>query len=93
MMQKAVNAKAKINRKFGIMVQDTNSHYPKNYCPSQNTSAKMQIQSLTTKISKPKEYRPKEAKLVNSKSSALLQSNKVIKPNCQKKKKENWKKK
>ena len=82
-----VNAEAKAGLKSSIMVWNVDSCYPRDHCPSQNTSAKVQTQGLTAKKSKPKESRPKKAKLANGKSSILPRSNKAVKPNCQKKEK------
>ena len=53
----------------------------------------MQTQGLTVKKSKLKESKPKETKLTNGKFSIPFRSNKVVKPNYQKKKKKYQKKK
>ena len=82
MMQKTVNAKTKAGLRSNIMVWNTDFYYLRSYCLSQNIVAKMQTQGLTTKKSKPKESRPKKAKLVNDKSFALLYSNEAFKFNC-----------
>ena len=75
------------------MVRDVDFRCPKGHCPSQNTSAKIQSQGLTAKKFKPKESRSKKAKPTNNKSFTLPHSNEAIKPTCQEKKKEYWKKK
>ena len=92
-MQRAINAEAKASLKSNIMVRNTDSHCPKDHHPSQNTFAKIQIQGLTAKESKPKESRPKKAKAANGKSSTLPRFDEAVKPNCQEKKKEYRKKK
>ena len=42
MMQKVVNAKAKAGLNSSIIIRNADSYYPRGYCPSQNTFAKMQ---------------------------------------------------
>ena len=69
------------------MIRNIDSRYPKDYCLSQNTFIKVQIQGLITKKSKPKESRLKETKPANGKSSVLPHSNEAIKLNYQEKKK------
>ena len=70
------------------MVWYADSCCPRDHCPSQKTSAKVQTQGLTVKKSKLEESRPKKAKPANSKPFTLSYSNKAIKPNYQEKKKE-----
>ena len=87
-VQRAVNAETKAGLRSSIMVWNADSHCPRSYCPSQNTSAKVQIQGLIAKESKPKEFRPKKKKPANDKSSDLPCFNEAIKLNHQEKKKE-----
>ena len=75
------------------MVQNADSRYPRSHCLSQNTSTKVQIQGSTAKKSKLKEFKPKDLKLANKKTPALLCCNKSRKTFYQDKKKEYFKKK
>ena len=93
MVQRAVNVKAKASLKSSIMVRDADFHCLRGYCPSQNTSAKVQTQDSTVKESKPKESRPKDSKPANEKTPAPPYTNKPGKTSCQNKKKEYLKKK
>ena len=88
-----VNAKIKVSLKSSIMVRNTDFHYPRGYCPSQNTSTKVQTQSLITKESKLEKSKSKDSKLANRKTFALPYTNELGKTSYQDKKKEYFKKK
>ena len=75
------------------MVRDADSYCPRDHCPSQNTSTKVQTQGSTIKESKPKESRPKDSKPVNGKTPAPPRTNEPGKTSCQDKKKDYLKKK
>ena len=75
------------------MVQDADFCCSRDYCPSQNTSTKMQTQDSTAKKSKPKEFRLKDLKLANRKTATLFRTNEPGKTSCQNKKKKYLKKK
>lgn len=64
------------------MVWDADSRYFKIDCLFYNTLAKIQIQGLIAKKSKPEEFMPKESKPVNEKSSGLPYINESTKPTC-----------
>ena len=74
------------------MVRDANSHCFRNHCLSQNTSAKVQTQGSTVKISKPEESKPKDSKPSVEKTPALPHINEPEKTPWQDKKKEYLKK-
>ena len=93
MMQRVVNIEIKAGLRLNIMVWDTDSRCSRGYCPSQNTSTKMQTQGLTAKESKPEESRPKDLKLANGKTPAPPRTNELKKTSRQDKKKEYLKKK
>ena len=93
MMQRVVNAEFKRGLKSSIMIWDVDSRCPKSHCSSQNTSAKVQIQGLTTKKFKPEESRTKDLKPVNEKTPAPPRINKSEKTFHQDKKKKYLKKK
>ena len=93
MMQKAVNAEAKVGLRLSIMVRDADSRCPRDHCPSQNTFTKVETQGLTAKESKPEESRSKESKPADGKTSALPRTNEPRKTSHQDKKKEYLKKK
>ena len=61
------------------MIRNRDFCYPKSYCPSQNTFAKMQTQDLNAKKPKPKKFRPKNLKLASKKTFALPYINKLEK--------------
>ena len=75
------------------MVRDVDSRCPRGYCPSQNTSIKVQTQGSTMKESKPKESRPKDSKPTNGKTPVLPRTDEPGKISRQDKKKEYLKKK
>ena len=75
------------------MVRNMDSHCPRDYCLSQNTSIKVQTQGSTTKISKLKESRSKDLKPANGKTPTLPRTNKPGKISYQDKKKKYLKKK
>ena len=81
-MQKAVNVEAKAGLKSSIMIQDADSHCSRGHRPSQNTSAKVQIQGSTAKKSKLKESRPKDSKLTNGKIPTPPRTNEPEKTSC-----------
>ena len=63
MMQKAVNAEAKVGLRSSTMVQDSDAHCPKGYRPSHNTSSKVQTQGSNHKdSSRSEEPKPKDSK-------------------------------
>ena len=88
-----VNAKAKVDLKSSIMVRNVDSCCPRDHCPSQNTSTKVQTQGSTTKKSKPEEFKPKDLKPANGKTPALLHTDEPKKTSYQDKKKKYLKKK
>ena len=49
MVQKAVNVEAKASLRSNIMVQDSDAHCPRGYCPSYNNFLKVQTQGLNYK--------------------------------------------
>ena len=75
MVQRVVNVEAKTDLISSIIVWDADFRCSTSYCLSQKPSTKMQIQSLTAKESKPKEFRPKDSKLAKEKISALPYNN------------------
>ena len=87
MVQRAINEEAKADLRLSIMVRDTDSRCPRGHCPSQNTSTKVQTQGSIVKKSKPKEFRPKDLKLANEKTSAPLCTEESRKTSRQDKKK------
>ena len=95
MMQKAVNAEAKIDLNSSIMVRDLDICCPRSYHPSHTTSTNSKVQTLEiiTKEFYTKETSIKEIKSANSKIPVLPYSNKPIKPHCQEMKKKYRKKK
>ena len=93
MVQKVVNAEAKAGLRLSIMVQDTDSRCLRGYCPSQNTSIKVQTWGSTAKEFKPKESRPKDLNLLDGKTPALPCTDEPGKTFRQDKKKEYLKKK
>ena len=74
------------------MVWNADSRCLRDYCPSQNTSTKVQTQDLTAKKSKPKESKPKDLKQADRKTPAPPRTNKPGKTSRQDKKKEYLKK-
>ena len=48
-MQKAINAKTKASLRSSIIVRDSDARCPKDYCPSYNTSFKVQTQGSNYK--------------------------------------------
>ena len=74
MVQKAINAKAKASSRFSTMIRDLDAHYSKSHHFSHATLAKVQTQGFNIKKSKPKEFRPKNPKLVKGKTSTLFHS-------------------
>lgn len=62
MMQRAINAKAKASLRSNIMVRDSNICYSRGYCSSNNTTSKVQTQSITAKNSNPQELKVKKVK-------------------------------
>ena len=93
MVQRAVNAEAKIGLRSSIMVRDADSRYLRGHRPSRNTSTKVQTQSSIVKKSKPEESRPKDSKPANGKTPAPPRTDKPEKTSRQDKKKEYLKKK
>ena len=75
------------------MVWDANCHYSRSYYLSQNTFAKVQIQSSIAKKFKSKKSKPKDLKPAKGKTSVLLCTNEPEKTSCQDKKKKYRKKK
>ena len=63
MVQRAVNAEPKSGLKSSIMVWDSDTHCPRDYRPSHNTSSKMQTQGSKDSFcsEKPKFKDPKPA--------------------------------
>ena len=93
MVQRAVNAEAKIGLRSSIMVRDADSRYLRGHRPSRNTSTKVQTQSSIVKKSKPEESRPKDSKPANGKTPAPPRNDEPGKISRQDKKKEYLKKK
>ena len=92
-MQRAVNAEVKIGLKSSIIVQNLDACFSKGYRLSHKTFLKVQTQGSTAKKSKLKEFKPKESKSVNERSSVLFYTNKPFKLNCKDMKKKWLKKK
>ena len=92
-MQKAVNAEAKMGLRSSTIIQDLDIHCPQDYRLSHNTSLKVQIQGTTAKKPRIKESRLRKAKLTNGKTFTSPYSDESAKPNCKKKKREWLKKK
>ena len=92
MVQKAVKAEAKMGLRSCTIVRNSNIRDLRDHHLSHNTFLKMQIQRATTKKSRTIKSRPKEAKLINSKTATLLRSNESAKLN-RKKKRRKWLKK
>ena len=78
MMQKAVNAEAKVGLKFSTMIWDLNTHCFKSYHPSHNTSSKLQTQSSKNffRLKKPKPKDLKSALLYDNAAELLKKDNK-----------------
>ena len=76
MVQRAVNAEAKVGLRSSIMIRDADSHCLRDNCLSQNTSTKVQIQGLTIKKFKLEESRLKDLKPANEKTPAPPRNNK-----------------
>ena len=74
MVQKTVNAKAKMGLRSSTMVRDLNIRCLRGHRPSNCTALKMQTQGTTGKVSKLEESRPKEAKSAEGKNPALPRS-------------------
>ena len=79
MVERAVNAKAKMGLRSNTMVRDSDIHCPKGYHPSNSTGLKVQTKGIIVKESKPKKSKLKESKLAKGKNPALPRS-KSIKP-------------
>ena len=88
-----VNTKAKAGLRSSVILQNLDFCYFKDYCLSQNIFAKVQTQDSTAKISKLKEFRPKNSKPANRQTSAPTHINKPEKTSCQNKKKKYFVKK
>ena len=73
MVQKAINAEAKVGLRSSTIVWDLDAHCPRDYHPSHNTSSKVQIQG-SKDLSRPKETKSKDPK------SALSRDNVVESP-------------
>lgn len=71
MMQKIVNAKAKADLISNIIVQDSNIHYLRGHCFSNNIASKIQTKRIIVKNPHPKEAKAKDPK------PALLHINKA----------------
>ena len=65
MVQRRVNAKAKLGLRSSTMVQDSDIRCSWGHYPSHNTSSNLQIQGTTAKKPRIEESKPKEAKLIN----------------------------
>ena len=74
MMQRAVNAEAKVGLRSSTIIRNLDIYYFGGHRPSNNTTMKVKTQGITSKESKPKEYRPNEAKLAECKNPALPRS-------------------
>ena len=61
-MQKTINAEAKVGLRSSTMVQDLDIYYSKSHCPSNNIATKVQIQETTVKDSRPKKAKTKDLK-------------------------------
>ena len=62
MVQRTVNAKAKVGLRSSIMVQDSDIRCLRGHCLSNNIALKMQTQGMIAKDSPPEEPKVKEAK-------------------------------
>ena len=60
------------------MVRNADFRYSRSHCPSQNTFAKVQTQDLTAKKSTPEEFKLKEVKPADVKSSVPPRSDEVV---------------
>ena len=74
MVQRTVNAEAKVGLRSNTIVRDSDARCPRDNCPFNSTTSKVQTQGTTDKESKPEESRSKKAKLAESKNLALPQS-------------------
>ena len=79
MVQKAVEKEDKAGLRLSTIAWDLDAHCPRDHRPSNSTVLKVQTQEKISKKSKPKESRPKKAKLAKGKNSVLLCS-KFIEP-------------
>ena len=93
MIQKTINAEAKVGQRSSIMVQDADSRCPRGHRPSQNISTKVQTQGFTTREFKPEESRSKNLEPADGKTSAPPHTKELRKTSRQDKKKEYLKKK
>ena len=75
MVQRAVNAEAKVGLKSSTIVQDSDIHCSRNHRPSNSIVSKVQTQETSAKEPCPKQSRPKEAKPAKRKASALPRTN------------------
>ena len=86
MIQKAINAEAKVGLRSSNIIWDLDARYPWGHRLSHNTSSKMQTQGTSAKEPRTKESRPKEIKSTNGKTFALPCFDEPAKSNCKKKK-------
>ena len=93
MVQKMINVKTRASLRSNIIVWDADSCCLRSHCLFQNTFAKIQTQDSTAKKSKPEEFRLKDSKLANEKTSTPPRIYKSGKISCQNKKKKYFKKK
>ena len=70
-VQKVVNAEAKVDLRSSTMVQNLDICYPQGHRPSNSIASKVQTQETTAKKPRPKKSKPKEAKLAKKKAFAL----------------------
>ena len=69
MVQRAVNAEAKVGLRSSTMVWDSDTCYPKGHRPSHNSSSKVQTQG-SKDSSRPKKTKPKDPKSALSRDNA-----------------------
>ena len=92
-VNKAVNAEAKVSLRSNTIVWDLDAHCFRNYHPSHNTFSKVQIQRTTAKEPCTKKSRPKEIKSADNKTPVLPCSNESANSNRKDKRREWLKKK
>ena len=77
MMQRAINAKAKVGLRSSTMVWDSDVRCPKGHRPSHNTSSKVQSQGSNNKDSScSEEPKPKDPKLAPPRDNAAAEPDK-----------------
>ena len=68
MVQRRVNAEAKVGLRSSTMVRESDVRCPRGHRPSHNTSSKVQTQGTTAKEPRIEESRPKKAKSTDGKN-------------------------